>query len=55
MLEDPGAKPSVTGCARYRTDSGNDDICPCADAVNDGAWSYNSGVSRSNPTLGGVG
>jgi len=42
MLKDPGAKPSVTGCVRYQTDSGNDNIYLCADAINDGIWGYNN-------------
>jgi putative OmpL-like beta-barrel porin-2 len=42
MLKDPGAKPSVTGCLRYQTDSGNDNIYFCADAANDGVWGYNN-------------
>jgi opacity protein-like surface antigen len=42
MLKDPGAKPSVTGCVRYQTDSGHDDIYLCADAENDGTWGYNN-------------
>lgn len=42
MLKDPGAKPSITGCVRYQTDSGNDNIYLCADAFNDGVWGYNN-------------
>jgi hypothetical protein len=42
MLKDPGAKPSVTGCVRYQTDSGNDNVYFCADAINDGTWGYNN-------------
>jgi putative OmpL-like beta-barrel porin-2 len=42
MLKDPGAKPSLTGCVRYQTDSGNDNIYLCADAINDGIWGYNN-------------
>jgi len=42
MLKDPGAKPSVTGCIRYQTDSGNDNIYLCADAENDGVFGYNN-------------
>jgi hypothetical protein len=42
MLKDPGAKPSVTGCLRYQTDSGNDNVYLCADAINDGIWGYNN-------------
>lgn len=42
MLKDPGAMPSVTGCVRYQTDSGNDNIYLCADAINTGTWGYNN-------------
>jgi Putative beta-barrel porin-2, OmpL-like. bbp2 len=42
VLKDPGAKPSITGCVRYQTDSGNDNIYLCADAINDGIWGYNN-------------
>jgi hypothetical protein len=42
MLQDPGAKPSLTGCVRYQTDSANDNIYLCADAINDGIWGYNN-------------
>jgi hypothetical protein len=42
MLKNPGAKPSVTGCVRYQTDSGNDNVYLCADAINDGIWGYNN-------------
>jgi hypothetical protein len=42
MLKDPGAKPSITGCVRYQTDSGYDNVYVCADAENDGTWGYNN-------------
>jgi Putative beta-barrel porin-2, OmpL-like. bbp2 len=42
MPKDPGAVPSVTGCLRYQTDSGNDNIYLCADAINGGQWGYNN-------------
>jgi hypothetical protein len=44
MLKDPGARPSITGCVRYQTDSGNDNdnVYLCADAINDGIWGYNN-------------
>jgi opacity protein-like surface antigen len=42
MLKDPGAIPSVTGCVRYQTDSGNDNIYLCGDAINSGTWGYNN-------------
>lgn len=42
MLQNPGAQLSYTGCARYQTDSGDDDINVCADAINNGTWGYNN-------------
>ncbi len=42
FFKDPGARPSVTGCIRYQTDSGNDNVYGCADAINSGAWGYNN-------------
>jgi hypothetical protein len=42
MLKNPGAVPSITGCVRYDSDSGNDDINVCADAINSGTWGYNN-------------
>lgn len=41
-LKDPGAIPSFTGCIRYQTDAGNDNIYLCADAENSGTWGYNN-------------
>jgi Putative beta-barrel porin-2, OmpL-like. bbp2 len=41
-LKDPGAKPSLTGCLRYQTDSANDNVYFCADAINSGTWGYNN-------------
>ena len=41
-LKDPGNQPSFTGCLRYQTDSGNDNVYLCADALNDGQWGYNN-------------
>jgi hypothetical protein len=40
--KDPGNQPSFTGCLRYQTDSGNDNVYLCADALNDGQWGYNN-------------
>jgi hypothetical protein len=40
--KDPGAQPSFTACLRYTWNDGNDNIYPCADAINDGAWGYNN-------------
>jgi hypothetical protein len=42
MRKDPGAQPSFTGCLRYTTDSGNDDINLCANGINNGTWGYNN-------------
>jgi hypothetical protein len=41
-LMDPGAKPSVTGCVRYQTNSGNDNVYVCGDALNDGTFGFNN-------------
>jgi hypothetical protein len=40
--KDPGSKPTGTLCFRYQTDSGNDNINMCADAINSGKWGYNN-------------
>ena len=42
MLKDPGATPSVTACARFQSNSGNDAAYFCADAINKGVWGYNN-------------
>jgi len=42
MPTDPGAKPSITGCVRYQTDTAYDSVYVCADAINDGTWGYNN-------------
>ncbi|MEE3624455.1 outer membrane beta-barrel protein [Nitrospirillum sp. BR 11752] len=42
FLKDPGAKPSLTGCVRYTTDSGNDNVYACANGINNGVWGYNN-------------
>jgi hypothetical protein len=42
MRIDPGAQPSGTACIRYTTDSGNDNVNACADAINHGNWGYNN-------------
>jgi hypothetical protein len=42
MPTDPGARPSVTGCLRYQTDSAWDNVYLCADAINNGTWGYNN-------------
>jgi hypothetical protein len=42
FYKDPGAKPSFTACARYTWNNGNDNIQPCANALNGGQWGYNN-------------
>ena len=40
--KDPGAQPSFTVCARYTWNDGNDNVYPCMNAINNGAWGYNN-------------
>ena len=40
--KDPGSTPSFTGCFRYQTDDGKNNINGCADAINRGVWGYNN-------------
>ncbi len=42
FLKDPGAVPSYTLCLRYQTDSANDNLYLCGDALNGGQWGYNN-------------
>jgi hypothetical protein len=43
FLRDPGAQwPTGTVCLRYSWNSGNDNIQPCANGINSGAWGYNN-------------
>jgi hypothetical protein len=42
FLKDPGAKASVTSCLRLESNSANDDIYFCADAINNGVYGYNN-------------
>jgi hypothetical protein len=42
FLKDPGAIPSFTLCLRYQTDTANDNIYLCGDALNKGQWGYNN-------------
>jgi hypothetical protein len=42
MLKDPGAKPSITACARFQSNSGNDAAYLCGDAINNGVWGFNN-------------
>jgi hypothetical protein len=42
FLKDPGAKPSVSGCLRYQSDSARDNVYVCANAINNGVWGYNN-------------
>jgi hypothetical protein len=39
---DPGAMPAVTGCVQYDSDTSNDNIYLCADAIDNGKWGYNN-------------
>jgi hypothetical protein len=39
---DPGAMPSWTGCVRWSSADGGDDVNACADAINKGTWGYNN-------------
>jgi hypothetical protein len=41
-LKDPGAQPSVSGCLRFQSQNGNDDLNLCANAINHGQWGYNN-------------
>jgi hypothetical protein len=40
--KDPGAQPSYSFCARYQTQTGDDDLNLCADGINRGTWGYNN-------------
>ena len=40
--KDPGAQPSVTGCFRYQSQDGRNDVNVCSDAINNGDWGYNN-------------
>jgi hypothetical protein len=40
--KDPGARPSLTACARFQSNSANDNIYFCADSINSGTWGYNN-------------
>jgi len=40
--KDPGAKPSVTACARFQSNDARDNIYFCADAINHGEYGYNN-------------
>ncbi|HYA66871.1 MAG TPA: outer membrane beta-barrel protein, partial [Burkholderiaceae bacterium] len=42
IKQDPGAMPSYTGCIRWNSKDGNDDLNVCADAINRGTWGYNN-------------
>jgi len=39
---DPGAVPSYTACVRITWNDGNDNLNPCANAINGGQWGYNN-------------
>ncbi len=40
--KDPGAQPTFTGCLRYSWNNGSDNIQPCFNGINNGAWGYNN-------------
>ena len=40
--KDPGNQPTLVACARYTWNNGKDDIYPCMDGINSGAWGYNN-------------
>jgi hypothetical protein len=40
--KDPGTQPTLTACARYSTDSSNDNAQVCANGINDGQFGYNN-------------
>jgi hypothetical protein len=40
--KDPGTQPTLVACARYSTDSSNDNAQVCANGINDGTWGYNN-------------
>jgi hypothetical protein len=43
FLKDPGAQfPTITACLRAGWNNGNDNIQPCANAINNGVWGYNN-------------
>ncbi len=42
MYRDPGAIPSYTGCVRWNSDAGGDNVYVCGDALNNGIWGYNN-------------
>jgi hypothetical protein len=42
IKQDPGSMPSWTGCIRWSSEDGNDDLNACADAINTGEWGYNN-------------
>jgi type II secretory pathway pseudopilin PulG len=41
-VKDPGTQPTLVACARYTTDSSNDNAQVCANGINDGTWGYNN-------------
>jgi hypothetical protein len=40
--KDPGAQPTFTACLRVGWNNGRDNIQPCANGINNGAWGYNN-------------
>jgi hypothetical protein len=40
--KDPGSQATFTACARYNTQSGNDNLNVCANGINNGEYGYNN-------------
>ncbi len=40
--KDPGAQPTFTGCLRVGWNNGRDNLQPCFNGINSGAWGYNN-------------
>src|ERR1019366_5696204 len=40
--EDPGIRPSLSGCLRYQTDDAADNLYLCANTINNGTYGYNN-------------
>ncbi len=41
-LKDPGARPSLTSCAQWQSDTADDAVYLCANSINNGTWGYNN-------------
>jgi len=40
--KDPGAQPSVTGCAQWQSDTADDAVYLCANSINNATWGYDN-------------